>query len=71
MKEKYFLPFLFCLPLFKKLSTELSAENICLPKNKCNFVSDLGGSPSGWREEFLPCDRSEISKMLSVGKLKH
>ena len=72
MKEKYSPPLPLLPPsLFKKLSTELSAENICLPRNKCNFISDLSGSPSGWREEFLPRNRSETNKMPSVGKLKH
>lgn len=54
----------------QKVFNKLSAENICLPKNKCNLVSELGMSPSGWKGEFLSQDRSEISQMLSV-KLKY
>lgn len=53
-----------------KLFNKLSAENICLPTNKCNLVPDLSMSPSGWKEGLLPHNRSEISQMLS-GKLKY
>lgn len=63
------------LPLFplslKKFSNKLSAENICVPSSGCNLVSDVGGSTSAWKEEFLPHDRSQVSKMLSVVKLKY
>lgn len=59
----------FCLSI-SKLFNKLSAENIRLPTHRCNLAFDLGMSPSCRQEEFLPYDRSEISKMPSV-ELNH
>lgn len=64
------LPFFLLSLSISKLFNKLSAENIRLPTHRCNLAFDLGMSPSGWQEEFLPHYRSEISKMLSV-ELNH